>query len=180
MISAPHQSQNVRLQPGKGTLLTSTANGFSIANPRAGVSFNHPWRPVLVGSGTGAGLRIARGVVDGKYEPKINDKLMSGETGELPPILTLSASEINQATNESWAVLQVTPNAKGQIDEKSKVEIIHAAAPGGSIGGTIGRTAVACIVWKNKKPVMVWPVLFFNLRYVQKTSTTGPVQHFFL
>ena len=124
------------------------------------------------------GLRFTRGLVDG-FEPKIGSDPMSGTLGKLPPILELAPSAINVATGESWALLQATPNAKGLIDEKSKLVIVHSSTPGGA-RGNVAATAVALIVWNGKKPVMVWPCVFFNLRYKQKTSTTGPVQHFFL
>jgi len=167
------------LRAAPGTLLTANTRGFAVANQNTGMSFVHPFRPVLVGSDTGVGLRFTRGLVDG-FEPKIGAEPMSGTLGKLPPILALSPSAVNAATGESWAVLEATPNDKGVIDVNSKLVIIHGSAPGGSTGGTVARTPVALIVWNGKTPVMVWPVLFFNLRYVRRTSDNGPVQHFFL
>jgi len=176
MISVP---LTPKIQPGTGTHLASNAVGFSVSNPNTGPSFNHPFRPVLVGSDTGAGLRFTRGLVDG-FEPKIHGGPMSGTSGKLPPILELQAGTVNAASNESWVVLEATPNDKGVIDKDSKLVLVHAAAPGGSIGGTVARTPVALIVWNKKLPVMVWPIVFFNLRLKKITPQTGPVQYFFL
>lgn len=178
MISTAQMGSS-RLQPGVGTLLSSTAHGFIISSPRSGMSFNHPWTPLLVGADSGVGLRLSRGIVDG-FEPKIDGEPMSGLDGQLPPILKLNAGEINAKTGESWAVLEVTPNDKGVLDKDSKIVIVHRAAPGGNIGGAVGAHPLALVIWKNKKPVMVWPVAFFNVRYVRRTPTSGQVQHFFL
>lgn len=164
------------IRPGSGTLIGSTPLGFFVANPHSGMSFNHPFRPVLVGSGTEAGLRFARGVVDG-MEPKIGTVPMSGTGGALPPILTLSG--VSSPTTESWAMLLVTPNAQGLLDKDSRIEIVHRTSLGSGIGKT-GAQPLALIVWENKLPVMVWPMVFFNLRYARKTSGNEGTRHFFL
>ena len=164
------------IRPGAGTLIGSTPLGFFVSNPHSGMSFNHPFRPVLVGSGTEPGLRFAPGVVDG-FEPKIGGKPMSGTGGDLAPILKLSGA--SAATTESWAILQVTPNDKGLLDKESKIEIVHRTSLSSNIGKT-GAQPLALIVWRNKLPVMVWPLVFFNLRYARKTSETEGTRHFFL
>lgn len=164
------------IRPGSGSLIGSTPLGFFVANPHSGMSFNHPFRPVLVGSGTEAGLRFARGVVNG-FEPKIEGAPMSGTGGALPPILKLSGA--SAATTETWALLVVTPNAQGLLDRESKIEIVHRSSLSSNIGNT-GAQPLALIVWKNKAPVMVWPLVFFNLRYIRKTSATEGNRHFFL
>lgn len=161
------------LRPGVGTLIGNTPLGFFISNPRSGMSFNSPFRPVLMGNS----VRFAFGVVDG-FEPTIGGKPISGGGGALPPMLELRTSEIS-STNESWAVLEVTPNADGVLDKNSKIEIVHRNSPTGQ-STTIGRQALALIVWRNKLPVAVWPQVFFNLRYQQTKSATAGVRHFFL
>ena len=161
------------MRPGAGTRLGSNSQGVWISNPNLGMSFNHPFRPVLVGAGDGAGLRFAKGVVDG-FEPLIEGEPMSTGTLKL-------TGEITNKTKESWAILEVTPNGKGVLDKDSKLKIVHGLAPGGMTGGTVGRQPLALITWKNQRPVMVWPLVFFNLRYVRRNgSNTEPARHFFL
>ena len=155
----------------------SSSQGFSISNPNTGMSFNHPFRPILVGAGNGAGLRFVKGVVDG-FEPTINGIPISGISGALAPSLKLTG--VTSKTKESWAVLEVTPNARGVLDTESKIQIVHSLAPGGMLAGVVGRQALALIVWNNGTPVMAWPLVFFNLHYVRQTSTTEPTRHFFL
>jgi len=165
-----------RIRPGAGTLIGSTPLGFFVSNPSTGMSFNHPFRPVLVGSDSGAGLRFALGLVDG-FEPKIDGTPMSGSGGALPPILKLQGA--SSSTKESWALLTVTPNDQGVLDKDSKIEIVHRVSLSTNNGKT-GFCPIALIVWKNKLPVMVWPQVFFNLRHFQKISATIGTQHFFL
>jgi len=165
-----------RIQPGTGTLIGSTPLGFFVSNPSSGMSFNHPFRHVLVGTDSGAGIRFALGVVDG-FEPQIDGQPMSGSSGALPPVLKLQGT--SAATKESWALLNVTPNDQGLLDKDSKIEIVHRTSLSTNIG-KVGSIPLALIVWKNKLPVMVWPLVFFNLHHIQKTSSTAAPQHFFL
>ena len=166
------QAGAAKIRAGAGTLIGSNPLGFYISNPNSGMSFNHPFKPVLVGAGKGAGLRFSKGVVDG-FEPQIGGKPMSSS------LLALTG-EITSATHESWAVLEATPNDKGVLDKDSPLKIVHGLAPGGMIGGTVARQAIALIVWRDKNPVMVWPLVFFNLRYARKVSASAPTRHFFL
>ena len=159
---------------GTGTLLVANPLGFSYSAARTATSFNHPWMPVLLGDG----LRIGRGLVDG-FEPTINGEPMSGSAGKLAPILSISYGEADKATNQSWVILNVLPNAQGVVDKDSKLTITHSNSPLGKVG-VIGHTPLALIVWFNKKPVMVWPVTFFNLKYRQQKQADGTLEHFFL
>jgi hypothetical protein len=139
-------------------------------------SFNHPWLPVLVDEDGEPALRFQRGYVEG-YLPLIGGKSLAGAAGELPPTLKLKYAVAN-SKDESWAVLQATPNKDGRIDEKSKLEIVHASAPGGLEGG-IARIAIAIILWRNKLPFFVDSICMFNFLYTQVKPTSGPVRHFF-
>lgn len=146
--------------------------GVSVSNAHSGQSFSHPFQPVLVGMG----LRFVRGAVDG-FQPTIAGVPMTGNAGTLPPVLPLKGA--TSTTKETWAILQVTPNSKGQLDKDSKIEIIHSATlDDGTV--TVGRHPIALIIWRAKRPVAVWPITFFNLKYAQKKTEKDGVRHFFL
>ena len=171
-----------KLQPGMNALLSHTPAGPVISNPFAGVGFGHPWNPVLVGFRNGAGVRLSKGIVtnieDGKmFEPTIGGVPMSGTEKVGAPTLALDPSVA--AANESWVLLTFTPNEKGLIDKDVKVEIVHRGTPGAGVGKTAS-IALAQIVWRDKHPTAVWPIVFFNLRYQRKTTATGAIRHFFL
>ena len=168
------------LRPGNGVLIGSNPLGDWVGNPNFGKSFRSPFMPVLVydTASKGPGLRFTRGVVDG-YEPTIGGEPMSGTGGTLPPVLPLRASERDPLTNQSWAVLVATPNAKGVIDKDSKLEIVHRRAPN-SGNVSLGGIALTLIVWKAQQPIAIWPIVYFNLRYTQQKPSTGPLRHFFL
>ena len=168
------------LRPAPGVLVGSNPLGDWVGNPNSGKSFRSPFMPVLVydAKSKGPGLRFTRGVVDG-YEPSIGGTAMSGTGGTLAPVLPLRASERDPITNQSWAVLVVTPNAKGVIDATSKLEIVHRKTPN-SGNVALGGIALTLIVWKAQQPIAIWPIVFFNLRYAQQKPTTGALRHFFL
>lgn len=167
-----------RPMPGVGTRLTANEAGFSYSAPVAGGQFAHPWKPSL----GGFFLRFNRGIVQGEQvrEPRIGGVPMSGGPGVPQPALKLEPGKAN-ANGESYAVLEVEPNEKGVLDGKSRVEIVHSTLTN-SHGPKIGRQPIALILWKNKRPYRVLPIVHFNLRYERYVPPPGggDVRHFFL
>lgn len=158
----------------------SNALGAWVSNPSPGMSFTHPWQPVLVYPAKGTyGLRFQKGVVE-NLEPTINGKPMSGVNGVNPPILKLDPSQINASTGESWAVLEVTPNATGGLDATCAIQIVHSNNTTPAVGATKGRIALVCIQWKAGFPQFIWPAVFFNMSYTRTGSDAGGYHHYFL
>jgi hypothetical protein len=167
---------------GAGTRLTSNYLGYVISASSGGETFDHPWRPAL----GGGRLTLRPGTVgslggDGVYEPKIKVGgalvPMSGDERHGVPALVLEPGVAN-AAGESWAVLEVEPDSKGELVKKSRIEIVHTATPF-SHTPTLGRHPLVQILWRNRRPFHVLAITHFNLRYVRKVDPIG-TRHFFL
>lgn len=169
---------------GVNSLLASTPFGFVISGlPGGGGSFNHPFRPALVGRD---GVRLAKGLVDG-FEPVIGAVPISGGGGKnLPPPTLRLTGDVANPRRESWVCVEVTPtgegglaDAEGQLAEGVKIEVVHRGEP--TLTGPVGRHPLALIVWGANAPARIFPVTFFNLRY-HRTSPApgrGPRRHYF-
>jgi len=178
----------VLTRPGVATRLTVNALGHSTGAPPAGPTFNHPFRAAL-GS---ASITFRLGTVQslagfGPIEPriKVNGQLvpMSGKDGNTPAPLALSAS-VATADGISWAVLEVSPDPNtGELTKDSLVQIVHTNNPV-SHSRTLGRCAIAMILWQARHPLRVLPIVHFNLRYFRILASagapTGAPKHLFL
>jgi hypothetical protein len=153
-------------QPAPGTLLTSNALGFAYAAQPGVGGWGHPWRPYL----GGGQLRLSRGTVEG-FTPKIDGKPMTERTLLLDPAL-------QTADGESWAILEVEPNADGILTKESRIEIVHGTDKVSNVP-EVGRIALALIVWKGSRPALAIPAVHMNLRYVRVKPASGPTRHFF-
>ena len=114
-------------------------------------------------------------------EPKIGKVPISGDAKNAQPILLLTALTLGGVTvSETWACVEVMPNNDGVMDKYSKVEVVHRNAPL-SASDAVGRHPLALILWNNGRPGKVFPVTYFNLRYVRTTGANNTrKQHFFL
>jgi hypothetical protein len=157
---------------GKGTLLTVTSAGYSISVPSRKGRYPHPFKPAL-GSLT---VSFSRGLVEG-FEPKIKGKPISGGPGIAPPLLKLDPAVAN-AAGESWCCIEVEPNDAGQVDEKSRVEMVHTASRG-SLDPKVARFPVVLILWRNKRPFFTHEIAYFNVRYRRIPQRDGPPYHLF-
>lgn len=156
-------------QFAKGTLLTSNAAGFGYEGaPGAGQQFGHPWKPFL----SARTLQLSRGLVE-TFTPKIGEKRMD-ET-----VLELKADVANEL-GESWAVLEVEPDAQGKLTKDSRIEIVHTKETV-SLEEKIGRAPLTLILWRDQRPFRAIPVVHFNLKYhrVIPAPGGGPVRHLF-
>ncbi len=174
--SEPTLTQQMpRPQPGSGTRLTANAAGFSISVPGGSKTFAHPFQAML----SGGQLRLRRGLVD-TFEPKIGSVPMSGDATHPQPALILNPA-VATAAGESWACLEVEPDADGFLNKASRIEIVHSREPVSRLK-SVGRCPLALIVWRDKQPLFAVDIVYFNLRYVRvlKEAGAGPVQHFFL
>lgn len=179
--SAPVQpAQGTRLpQPGTGTQLTANALGYSVSVNVRGQKFAHPFRPSL----GAAGLRFARGLVEG-LEPKIKGVPLSGDSGHGQPALPLEFKDANKDGDGglSWAVIEVEPDEEDMLTNETPIRMVHRNTPIVSRAPNIGRIAIAQIIWRNKRPVRVFPIVHFNLRYEKFVPAPGrgSVRHLFL
>src|SRR5205814_294096 len=98
----------------------------------------------------------------GPIEPKIkiNGQLvrMSGKNGGLPTPLALGNVRPN-ADGVSWAALEVHPDDTGELVKESLVEIVHTNFNPVSHALTIGRCAIAMILWSGGSAVRVLPIV---------------------
>lgn len=173
--SAPESRPSVALptMPGSGLFAISNVLGNAFSAPQNITAFGHPWTPFL-GSGV---LTLSHGLVD-TITPKIGKLPMTDPRAALK----LDAGKVNDQ-GESWAVLEVEPNADtGLLDKDSRVEIVQLAEVD-LHAEKIGRQPLALLLWRNKKtPQRALPIAFFNLKYlrVQPGPGGGPVRHLFL
>lgn len=169
-------SKPTRPVPGRGTRLTVSAFGFALSAPGKRQKFNHPFRPGM--SGTTAVI-FSRGLVEMR-EPTIGGVPISGATTKAPPVLKLEPGKANKR-GESWACVEVHPDAEGKLPEESKIEIVHTNEPV-SLEPEVGRCPIALILWRDRIPVRVVPIVHFNLRYLRVVPLpgAGAVRHLFL
>lgn len=162
-------------QPGTGTRLTSNALGYAISASPGGRGFTHPFTPQL-----GVGwISFSIGLVEGR-EPTIGKVPISGAAGVIPPRLMLKPGVAN-ADGQSWACLEVEPDADGILTPESRRELVHTNQPV-SHALNLGRCPIALILWRDRRPVAAIAIVYFNLRYARHTPApgSGAVQHFFL
>jgi hypothetical protein len=162
-------------RPSAGLRVTSNELGVSYAATTKSAAWPHAFRPLL----SGDRIAFLRGVVDGRFEPKIGGVPMSGDATHAQPTLKLSASVANEA-GESWVCLEVEPNSEGRLDADSRIELIHTIDTV-STKLTVGRVEVAMILWRDGSPIKALPILQFNPRYERFVPAAGggPVRHFF-
>jgi len=166
-------------RPAPGTYVTSNRYGQSTGAAPSGGAFDFCFRPSL-----GAmKLAIGHGYVssvngDGPHAPTIDGAVLGGTK---PAQLKLDPSQVND-NGESFAVLEVHPDDKGQITAQTKLEIVHSKDASPSVAPGLGRKAIAIILWNNDSPLKVLPLVHFNLQYVRviPSSGNGAPQHFFL
>lgn len=158
-------------RPGTGAQLTSSALGFSYAATDGVVSYRGRFRPALAAQG----IRFSRGLVEGR----------EATIGKLPlsdpkAVLALKPG-IENAQGESWACLEVVPDAEGRLLPDARREIVHSDSPV-SLDPALGRCAIALILWRARRPVQAIAIIEFNLRYERLIPAPGhgPVRHFFL
>ncbi len=165
-----------QIMPGTGVMLAANALGIGLSVRARSGSRNHPFYPLL-GVRT---LKLSRGLVDGLYEPKIGKVPMSGDADHAAPALRLDPKEANEH-GESWACLEVEPNAAGELTKDSRIEIVHTNAPV-SRKKAVGRCPLVQILWRDGRPTRAFAIVMFNLRYVRvlPPPTGGVVSHLFL
>jgi hypothetical protein len=169
-------------RPGPGTTMIANALGTSTGAPPNGATFDSCFRPSL----SGLSLLLGHGYVsstggDGPHAPLINGIAIGGTA--LAP-LTLDPSEVNADTQTSFAVLQVTPDAKGQITAASALqglEIVHSKDASPGTLATLGSKALTLILWSNGSPLKAFQLVHFNLTYLRVIPApgAGAPAHFF-
>jgi hypothetical protein len=159
---------------GTGSRLSLTPFGYVYSGAARTQSFNHPWRPLLGRNE----IQIGRGLVE-FHEPKIGEVPIGGDDKHPAPSLKLDP-KIATKEDESWVCVEVTPNDKGFIDNKSIIVIAHRSSPIYS-AGNYGREAIVLILWKDGIARLAFPLVYFNLRYERSTPAPGqgPPRHFF-
>lgn len=162
-----------RPMPGSGVRLTANAIGTAYSARSARSPFDHPFRPGL----SGRGLVFRRGVVEGRV-PTIGGQPIAPVDGR-QPVLALAGGAVN-ALGESWACLEVRPDAKGELPKESAIEIVHRDNPR-SLDKTLGRHPLCLILWRDQRPWQVHAATYFNLRYFRylPPDGAGAVRHIF-
>lgn len=158
-----------RPRPGMGTRLTVNMQGVSLSAPTGGITFAHPFRPSLAGTG----VTLQLGLVEGR-PPTIN-----GVSLKERPRLELDAKVAN-ANGESWVCVEVHPDADGLLPAESKIEIVHTNQVR-SIDQALGRGALCLILWRDRRPFRAVAIKMFNLLYerVLPPPGGGVVRHLF-
>lgn len=170
----------LRPQRGAGTRITDFgALGFSVSADRGGASFGHPWKPFLGGLRLqfNLGLVTAGAVV----VPTIKAGGKRVALNATPaPALVLNPSLVN-GNGESYAVLEVVPDAQGNLTKDSRVEIVQSDSSAPSLDPALGKKVIALILWRERQPVRVFPLVHFHLEYqrVIPTAGGGAVRHYF-
>lgn len=155
--------------PGNGVRLTTNALGTTYGITPSSPNYRHPFRATL-----GAReMSFRAGLVD-IFTPRIGDKPMTEAT------LKLDARKVN-AAGESWAVLEVEPNADGVLTVDSRIEIVQLAEVLRH-DEKIGRQPLAMILYKQGVPSRLLSIVTFNLRYerLKPADGGGAMRHFFL
>jgi hypothetical protein len=117
------------------------------------------------------------------FIPLIGEKpMVDPETGVQAP-LPIDRSAVNDK-GESWVMLEVTPNADGVLDPKSKIALIHTGDPSPQHKLTLGRQPITMLIWPKGSPTPSKSIAIvrFHLRYqrVLPPPGGGAVKHFFL
>lgn len=161
---------------GSGTRLVVNAMGYAHSVPKRGATFDHPFRPTLAG----LNLRLSLGIVD-TFIPQIDDQPMNGANGQAAPLLELDIADVNP-DGTSWCVLEVVPNAQGNLDKDSRIELIHTGDASKSTIPALGRKPITLLLWRGSRPVQAIPAVRFNLNYLRvlPQAGNGVVRHFFL
>lgn len=191
-VFAKHQAEQplaggVMTRPAEGTRVTVNALGRAVDANAGGASWNHAWRPFLSGGTVTFTLGSVQSFAGpAPIEPTIlagGQRLpMSGKEGTVPTPLALDAT-VATAAGVSYAALEVHPDDNGELQLDALVQIIHTATPV-SHANTIGRCAIALILWSQGQPIQALPLVHFNLRYLRALpaagNTTGGPRHMFL
>lgn len=172
----------MKAQPGAGTRVTQLDGiGFAVSASRGGARFGHPWKPLL---GV-LSLQFSLGLVTGNVvlvpKIKVGGSLVS--MGADPaPRLALDPEKRNEKTGTSFAVLEVVPGADGKLTKDSRVEIVHSGDDAASTDPLLGRKPIAIILWRDRQPFRVFPLVHFHLEYqrVLPPAGGGVVRHYFL
>ncbi len=164
-------SHTLPAQPGAGLEMITNRLGTAYSAPRSVSRYGHPWTPSL----SSKTLTLSWGLVNGTITPKIGDLPMTDPKA----VLKLSADKVN-ANGESWAVLEVEPNADGLLDAKSRIEIVQLSEVI-YIQKTIGRLALALILFQGKSPFFAKHIVHFNVNYQRQVppAGSGPTRHLF-
>lgn len=162
------------IRAGRGAMATSGPFGIVIGAPGKRQRFPARFQAFLSGNG----LVFGRGLINAQYEPTINGKPASGTGESQPPVLELDKAKKTKE-GESWACVRVTPNAEGELDEKSKIEIVHDDRPM-VYRGPYGQQAIAIVIWEEDRPRQVEQITMFNFVYeCVRDPQSGALRHFF-
>lgn len=166
--------------PGAGVRLTVNAMGHTYSAAPQGRSLNHPFRPAL----SGGTVRFVLGIVD-VFVPLIGDAPMVDQVTLVQAPLTIDsgvAVKDEHGGLVSWVMLEVSPNADGVLDVKSKIELKHSGDPSPSHDIALGRQAITQLLWRGTQCIQAIPIVRFHLRYqrVLPPPAGGVVKHFFL
>lgn len=177
---------SVLARPAEGIRMTVNALGRAVDAATSGPTWNHPWRPFLAGQSvtfTLGSVQSFAGIVP--LEPVITSNgqqlPMSGKDGTTLTPLALDPSVAN-SDGVSWAVLEVHPDANGELQKTSLVQIIHSNSPI-SHALTFGRCPIAQILWSKGQPIQALAMVHFNLRYLRvlpSSNSAGSPRHMFL
>ena len=153
--------------------------GSWIQGPAGSADFSHPF--TVFESGNTA--RVSKGLVFGSsdsFEPSIGRVPIGGDDKNPQPSLKLDPSLIDDL-NQSWVVVQVTPDKNGKLDPKAanpQVVIAQHDHPF-AMTGPIGCAPLALLFYKNSR-WQVFQIAFFHFLYITSQPAKGPRQHFFL
>ena len=168
----------LRLLQGRGIQLMDTPQGTAVSAANGAGNFAHPFAAALSGST----MTFSKGLLNG-LEPVIGGTPVSGnpDDGTPAPALTLDPAQMDGATLQSWACVEVSPKADGTLDPAVPPVVVHRSTPT-STNPALGRHPLALILWQAGRPSRVFEVTYFNLRYVRTTPGAGRglAQHFFL
>ena len=162
-------------RPGRGTLLTLIQGQYLYSAAGDGrARYPHPFKPFL----SPTGVSFSRGLVE-VYEPKIYAaKKIAGQKISTGVQLRLDPAVANK-DGESWCCIEAAPNALGQIDGDSRLEMVH-TAQSLSADPEVARCPVALILWSGKAAILAHAIVYFNLRYQRVTPVNqGPPRHLF-
>lgn len=166
-------------RPGDGTRLSVNFFGSVYSAPDQGATFDHPWKPALgarqlrftVATVSGNDVIIPAIKLGGQLVP-----MNGGKSGGAPALL-LDPGQVND-DGVSFAVLEVEPDAKGELTKDARVEIVHRSS-GAVSHGPIGRKAVTMILWQDGRPLRALPLVHFNFVYERVKHASGAVDHIF-
>jgi hypothetical protein len=168
-----HTPAPPRPQPGAGTLLRSSAEGYAISAvpPRKGISGKLRFVPSLL---EGA-ILLSRGLVNG-VEPVAGGPKSTARMSKTA--IRIDSSKAN-AAGESWLAVEVEAGELGIITKASRIEVIHTDDPN-AFTPTVGRWPLTLIVWDGKRPSLVDQVTHWNLQYHRIQESATFARHAFL